>query len=97
VNLTSINDYSLVAGAIRYDDPNSLGGVALKPAYWQPKLSLAPNVLGTEPDTTTFIAGISNTNDFAGQLALDPDWEAKNCPLPPRRSRRPTQAQSHER
>ncbi len=68
VKLTSINDYSLVAGAIRYDDPNSLGGVALKPAYWQPKLSLAPNVLGTEPDTATFIAGISDTNDFAGQL-----------------------------
>jgi hypothetical protein len=68
VKLTSINDYSVVAGAIRYDDPNSLGGVALMPAYWQPKLSLAPNVLGTQPDTETFIAGISDTNDFAGQF-----------------------------
>ena len=69
VKLTSINDYSLVAGAIRYDDPNSLGGVALKPAYWQPKLSLAPNVLfGTLPNAATFIAGISDTNDFAGQF-----------------------------
>ncbi len=68
VKLAALNDYSLVAGSISFDDPNSPGGVALKPAYWQAKLSPQPNLLPSEPNTLTFIAGISNTNDFAGQF-----------------------------
>ena len=75
VRLTAINDYSVLAGAIRYDDANALGGVALQPAYWQPKLSLDPTLLDTQPQTETFIAGISDSNDFAGQFDSPPMTE----------------------
>jgi hypothetical protein len=68
VKENAINDYSLVAGSISFDDPSSPGGVALKPAYWQAKLSPQPKLLPSEPGTLTFIAGISNTNDFAGRF-----------------------------